>query len=53
MDSINVGTLSKNNLKTVIEESWVSKESISIIIDKYSNSNEDSDLIDNTNKRCS
>ena len=46
MDSINVGTLSKNNLKTVIEESWVSKESISIIIDKYSNSNEDSDLID-------
>ena len=46
MDSINVGTLPKNNLKTVIEESWISKESISIIIDKYSNSNEDSDLID-------
>jgi aspartyl-tRNA(Asn)/glutamyl-tRNA(Gln) amidotransferase subunit B len=44
--SIDAGTLSKNNLRTVIDESWNSKDSISIIIDKYTNDNEDEELID-------
>tara|TARA_B100000767_G_scaffold274179_2_gene306382 strand:- start:6149 stop:7591 length:1443 start_codon:yes stop_codon:yes gene_type:complete len=48
LDSIETGILSKNNLKLVIDEAWDSKKSISLILEKYSNSNEedDSELID-------
>ena len=46
MDSIDAGTLSKNNLRTVIDELWNSKDSISLIIDKYTNNDEDLELID-------